>query len=65
MIHYDVIYASRQRHAELIAEANPRPVEGITIRFDIVDRVAAALKAVFAKLQPKQAPAMHKGLATH
>lgn len=59
MINYDVVYTSQQRHAELIAEANSRPVEGITIRFDVIDRVVATLKAVFAK--PQQA---REGLVT-
>lgn len=60
MIHYDVIFTSRQRLNELIAEANTRPVEGLTMRFDVIDRVVAALKAVFAK--PQQA---REGLVTH
>lgn len=63
MINYDIVYASRQRHADLIAEANQRPVEGITVRFNLIDRAVTALKAAFAK--PAQKPVLREGLATH
>lgn len=64
MINYDVLYASQQRFADLIAEANTRPVELAMSRPSMIDRTLAALKAAFAG-QPKQAQAMQEGLATH
>ncbi len=65
MLNYDVLYASQQRFADLIAEANARPVERAISRPSVIGRAMAALKTVFAKPQAKQAPAMRQGLAAH
>ena len=67
MITHDVIYASRQKFEDLLAEANSRPYEGVTIRYSVFDRVKDALKAAFAKLQPAQAqkPALREDYATN
>lgn len=67
MIPHDVIYTSRQRFEDLLAEVNTRPAEGVTIRYNVIDRAVKAVKAAFAKLQPaeKPAPALREDLATH
>jgi len=70
MITHDVIYASRQKFEDLLAEANSRPYEGVTVHYHVYDRVFGnvkhALKAAFAKLQParKQKPALREDYAT-
>jgi hypothetical protein len=67
MITHDVIYASRQRFEELLAEVNSRPYEGVTIRYNVFDRAKDALKAAFTKLRPApaQQPALSEDYATH
>jgi hypothetical protein len=65
MITHDVIYSSRQRFEDMIAEANPRPYEGVTVRYNVLSRAVEAVKAAFAKHQPAQKPALREDYATH
>lgn len=65
MINYDVLYASQQRFADLIAEVNTRPVERVMSRPSVIDRALTALQSVFAKPEAQQTPAMHEGFAAH
>jgi hypothetical protein len=64
MINYDVLYASQQRFADLIADANTRPVERTMSRPSVFDRALSALQSAFAKPQPQQTPAIHNGFAS-
>jgi hypothetical protein len=65
MIMQDVIYSSRQRFYDLLAEANPRPHEGVTVHYNVLGRAWEAVMAAFTKAQPAQKPALREELATH
>ncbi len=64
MITQDVIYSSRQRFLDLLAEVNHPPHEGVTVRYNVFSRAVDAVKAAFAKRQPARKPALHEDLAT-